>query len=142
VNAVNAGALIAIIGTLILWIRFVMDLRSFKASEEKRRREEREHQEELIVKVCEAFTNSDAFQLRRDRAMIATAQSVTDESFRVRAQSFVDAAVDAERHRELNRRISAVEEAMTGVRKDFSEAAGKIAAEVTTQVARLLKDTA
>jgi hypothetical protein len=139
-NLVDIGAIVAIAGTLILWVRFAMDVRNFRVREEKRRRDDEEHLEELIVKVCEAFTNSDSYLLRRDRAMIQVAQSVTEEAFRLRASSFVDSAVDAERHRELNRRIESIEKAVIDMRADFSEAAGKIASEVTLQVSRLLKD--
>lgn len=135
----SLGAFIAVVGTLITWVLFYIQIRNFRAAEQARRRNDDEHMEELIEKVCEAFTNSDSFLLRRDRAMIAVAQNVTDEQFRIRASSFVDAAVDQQRRAECERRIAALERSHMEIQKDFREAAGKISAEVTTNIAKFLR---
>jgi len=130
----SLGAFVACVGILLTWILGAIAIRKFVIEERKRRRDDDGHLEELIQKVCRAFTESDAYQLRRDRAMITVAQSVTDEAFRIRAGSFVDANVDAERRGQVERRMLAVEKAVTDLRSDFKVVAASIAKEVAKEL--------
>lgn len=133
----SLGAFIAVVGVLLTWILGGIAIRKFVVEERRRRRDDEEHLDTLILKVCQSFTESDAYQLRRDRAMITVAQSVADEAFRIRASSFVDAGVDDERRAQLERRLTALENAMTALRADFAAAGPRIAGEVV----RALKES-
>lgn len=130
----SLGALVAVIGVLLTWILGAIAIRKLVIEERKRRRDDDKHLEALIEKICKAFTESDTYQMRRDRAMIAVAQSVTEESFRIRAPSFVDSSVDAERRANVERRIAALEVSMAALRTDFAMAAVKIGHEVVKQM--------
>lgn len=130
----SLGALVAVVGIVLTWILGAIAIRKFVIEERKRRRDDEEHLEELIGKVCKSFTESDAYQMRRDRAMISVAQSVVEESFRSRAPSLVDAGVDAERRANTDRRIAVIEESLLTLRTDFAAAAMKIAREVVKEM--------
>lgn len=135
----NLGVFIAVIAVLITWALFGLQIVNFRRSEQKRRRDDDEHLKEIISEVCEAFTKSDSYLLRRDKEMIAVAQNVTEEAFRIRASSFVDSGVYKTNRENDIERTARIEAAVLAVQKDFEQAAGKIAAEVTTQVAKLLR---
>lgn len=66
--------------------------------------------------------------------MISVAQSVAEEAFRLRASSFVDSAVDAERRAQLERRLAMLENATSSLRTDFAVAAAGIAQEVVQAI--------
>lgn len=130
----SVGAAIAIVGVLITWVLFGIAIRKFVVGERERKRKDDAFLETLIEKICKSFTESDQYQLRRDRAMIAVAQSVADEAFRIRAPSFVDAGVDGERRQQTERRLDALEKAVSALRTDFATAAASIAREVVREM--------
>lgn len=125
---------LTILGFVISWLSFGTVLYRLTREQKKDRREDEQYLQDLIKRVCTEFTNSDAYLLRRDRAMISIAQSVTEEAFRERARSFIDSGVYLANRASDNARIERLENTMmtlrSDLRKDFEEAGEKIAARV------------
>lgn len=130
----SLGAVVAVVGTILTWVLGGIAVWKFAAEGRKRRRDDDAHLEDLIERVCRAFTESDAYQLRRDRAMISVAQAVTEEAFRMRAPSFVDSDVDRERREQAERRLTVIETTLADLRSDFKAAAMSIAREVVREL--------
>lgn len=66
---------------------------TWRATEEKRKREAEQQQKELISSVCTEFTHSAAYRDARDQRTREIASVTVHEAFAQRASSFVDSKV-------------------------------------------------
>lgn len=99
---------------------------TWRATEEKRKRERAEELRALIVNVCETFTNSPAYRASRDDRTREVASTLLNQEFSNRASSFVDSKVYESERKAFHADIARLSEDIKENTRTLAEISGKL----------------